>query len=75
MQTQTEFVAKRLEAHVAACADVLADPLVKAALADRAAAIEVLGRWKARTEAPRPVAPLVTSEYHYPGYGPRRQAE
>lgn len=76
MDKQTEFVSKRLAAHVAACADVMADPLVKIALADRAAAIDVLARLKAYRETPpAPVATIESVEYVYPGYGPRRQAE
>lgn len=72
MDTQNEFVAKRLAAHVAACKDVYADPLVLAALADQAAAAAVVARWKAPREA---LAATPCSEYHYPGYGPRRQAD
>jgi len=72
MDTSNEFVAKRLEAHAAACAGIETDPLVKAAIADRAAAIEIAARWKAPRET---VTAAPCSEYHYPGYGPRRQAE
>ena len=73
METQTEFVAKRLAAHKAACADTMADPLVALAFEDQRRAAEVMARWKALRETP--VAYPACSEYHYPGHGPRRQAE
>lgn len=73
MDTQAEFVAKRLAAHTAACSDIFTDPLVQAAIADQAVARQVMGRWKALRETP--VAPAATMpEYVYTG-GPRRQAE
>lgn len=71
METQSEFVAKRLKAHVAACADVSADPLVVAALADRAAAVEIAARWNSPRET---MTATPHSEYRYNG-GVRRQAE
>lgn len=71
METQAEFVAKRLQAHTAACNDVFSDPLVRAALADQATAREVIARWNNPQEV---VAPEPCAEYHYTG-GSRRQAE
>ncbi len=50
MNTATEFVTARLAAHKAACADINADPLVRAALQARQDAQDVMARWKDRRQ-------------------------
>lgn len=52
MNTEKEFVAQRLAAHAAGTQDVAHDPLVQAALADRATAREVAGRWATLRDQP-----------------------
>ena len=71
MDKQAEFVAARLAAHVAACANIGSDPLVRAAMDDRAVAVEIAARWNEPREV---VARPACSEYHYTG-GIRRQAD
>lgn len=61
----SDFVAKRLEAHAAGTRDLDRDPLVKAALAERRAAQEVMSRWNS------PIWPVSTRKYGKLG----RQAE
>lgn len=72
MKTEAEFVAKRREAHAAGTRDLDSDPLVMAALADRAAAVEVVKRWNSYRE--QTVVVKTQVKYRYKG-GVRRQAD
>jgi hypothetical protein len=50
-QNQTEFITKRAQAHAAAVAGIASDPLVQAALAMRAADMQVKAAFAARRAA------------------------
>lgn len=65
-------LAKRMEAHKAACAELAKDPLVALELTDREVARRVWANWKAN--AAKPVAPFEPTK-SVKGYVFKRQAE
>lgn len=56
-------LAKRMEAHRAACRDLAQDPLVALELADRETARRVWAEWKANRERVVTPEPLIVTPY------------